>query len=47
MIDTGLPPDEDLPPKPERWLPGGAPLESRSLMLMVAEPLLEQRPLEP
>jgi glycogen operon protein len=47
MIDTGLPPDEDLPLRPERWLPGGAPLESRSLMLMVAEPLLRDRPLAP
>jgi glycogen operon protein len=41
VIDTALPPDEDLPSKPERWLPRGAPLESRSLMLMVAAPLLK------
>jgi glycogen operon protein len=41
VIDTGLPADEDLPERPERWLPRGAPLESRSLMLMVAAPLLQ------
>ncbi len=41
VIDTGLPPGQDLPQRPERWLPPGAPLESRSLMLMVAEPLLQ------
>jgi glycogen operon protein len=40
VIDTALPPDEDLPARPERWRPPGAPLESRSLMLMVAAPLL-------
>ncbi len=41
VIDTALPPEEALPERPERWLPNGAPLESRSLMLMVAAPLLE------
>jgi len=41
VIDTGLPAEEDLPERPERWLPVGAPLESRSLMLMVAAPLLQ------
>ena len=35
VIDTALPPDEDLPDAPERWTPRGAPLESRSLMLML------------
>jgi glycogen operon protein len=35
VIDTALPADEDLPEKPDRWPPGGAPLESRSLMLML------------
>ena len=41
VIDTALPPEEALPERPERWLPNGAPLESRSLMLMVAAPLME------
>ncbi len=41
VIDTALPPEEALPARPERWLPNGAPLESRSLMLMVAAPLME------
>ncbi len=40
VIDTALPPDHDLPARPERWSPTGAPLESRSLMLMLAAPLL-------
>ena len=46
VIDTALPPDEDLPARPEPWLPAGAPLESRSLMLMVAAPLLEGQSLD-
>jgi glycogen operon protein len=41
VIDTALPPDQALAEHPERWLPSGAPLESRSLMLMAARPLLE------
>ena len=36
VIDTGLPADEDLPAKPPGWRPPSAPLESRSLMLLVA-----------
>ncbi|MEB3317495.1 MAG: isoamylase [Cyanobacteriota bacterium] len=35
VIDTALPPDDDLPETPERWTPPGVPLESRSLILMV------------
>jgi glycogen operon protein len=45
VIDTALPPGEDLPSEPEAWLPAGAPLQSRSLMLLVAAPLLEGRKL--
>jgi glycogen operon protein len=45
VIDTALPSGEDLPSQPEAWLPGGAPLQSRSLMLLVAAPLLEGRKL--
>ncbi|MFN9635152.1 MAG: alpha-amylase family glycosyl hydrolase, partial [Synechococcaceae cyanobacterium] len=41
LIDTALPPDQALPEQPERWQANGAPLESRSLMMMVARPLLE------
>ena len=40
LIDTGLPPGEDLPEQPSRWEPPGAPLESRSLMLLVVPGLL-------
>ena len=36
VIDTGLPADEDLPAEPPGWRPPSAPLESRSLMLLVA-----------
>ena len=36
VIDTGLPADEDLPAQPPGWRPPSAPLESRSLMLLVA-----------
>jgi glycogen operon protein len=39
LIDTALPAGEDLPQSPEPWLPSGVPLESRSLILMVAAPL--------
>ena len=41
VIDTGLPAGEDLPEHPQPWRPASAPLESRSLMLLVAAPLLE------
>lgn len=41
VIDTGLPIVEDLPERPQRWAPSGAPVESRSLMLMVSAPLLQ------
>ncbi len=41
VIDTALPPGEDLPSHPHPWKPTGAPLESRSLMLLVAGRLLE------
>ena len=41
VIDTALPADQDLPGQPEPWLPPGAPLESRSLMLLVAPALVE------
>jgi glycogen operon protein len=40
VIDTALPPGDDLPARAEPWLPSGAPLQSRSLMLLVAAPLL-------
>lgn len=40
VIDTGLPPDEDLPAHPPLWRPPSAPMESRSLMLLVADGLL-------
>jgi glycogen operon protein len=36
VIDTGLPPDDDLPAEPPIWKPPSAPMESRSLMLLVA-----------
>ncbi len=42
VIDTAIPGDHDLPATPEPWLPSTAPLESRSLMLLVATPLLEE-----
>jgi len=35
VIDTALPPDDDLPDTSERWTPPGVPLESRSLILML------------
>ena len=41
VIDTALPADQDLPARPQPWLPPGAPLESRSLMLLVAPALLD------
>jgi glycogen operon protein len=36
VIDTGLSPDDDLPAEPPIWRPPSAPMESRSLMLLVA-----------
>lgn len=36
VIDTGLPAGEDLPAEPPLWHPPSAPMESRSLMLLVA-----------
>ena len=36
LIDTALPPGEDLPAHPEPWTPPGVPLEARSLVVMVA-----------
>ena len=44
VIDTALPGDHALPARPEPWLAEAAPLESRSLMLLVAAPLLQDRP---
>ncbi|PZV00961.1 MAG: glycogen debranching enzyme, partial [Cyanobium sp.] len=40
VIDTALPNGEDIPSHPEFWSPKGVPLESRSLVLMVAPSLL-------
>jgi glycogen operon protein len=40
-IDTGLPGGQDLPAEPQPWSQQIARLESRSLMLLVASPLLE------
>ena len=40
VIDTALPLGEDIPRNPEFWSPKGVPLESRSLVLMVAPGLL-------
>ncbi|MFN5695959.1 MAG: glycogen debranching protein [Cyanobacteriota bacterium] len=40
VIDTALPAGEELPARPEAWQQGGAPMESRSMMLMVAPALL-------
>ena len=40
LIDTALPSGEDIPLHPELWSPKGVPLESRSLLLMVAPGLL-------
>ena len=39
LIDTALPPGDDLPAQAEPWSPAGVPLESRSLVLMAAAPL--------
>ncbi len=39
LIDTALPPGDDLPVSPQRWSPSGAPLESRSLILMASAAL--------
>jgi len=40
VIDTALPPGDDLPATAEPWQPCGARLQSRSLMVLVAAPLL-------
>ena len=40
-IDTALPGDHAMPARPEPWLQATAPLESRSLMVLVATALLE------
>ena len=45
VIDTALPPDDDLPRRPQRWRPAGIPLENRSLVLLVNRTLLEGRDL--
>jgi glycogen operon protein len=41
VIDTALPAGEDLPASFSPWKPRGAPLESRSLMLLVSSRLLQ------
>jgi glycogen operon protein len=41
VIDTALPAGEDLPASFSPWKPRGAPLESRSLMLLVSSRLLK------
>ncbi len=41
VIDTALPAGQDLPARPGIWTPAGIPLESRSLMLLVARRRLE------
>jgi len=45
VIDTALPPGEDLPSQPRRWTPAGIPLENRSLVLLVNRGLLETQEL--
>jgi glycogen operon protein len=46
-IDTGLAVGEDLPAEPQAWRSLSAALESRSVMLLVARPLLEGIRLSP
>ena len=41
LIDTALPAGDDLLDVPEPWSPSGVPLESRSMVLMIAAELLE------
>ena len=41
VIDTALPAGEDLPSTPHPWTPRGAPLESRSLMLLASSRLFK------
>ncbi|MFQ6537927.1 MULTISPECIES: glycogen debranching protein [Aphanothece] len=36
VLDTALPPGQDLPQQPQAWKPTGLPLESRSLVLLVS-----------
>lgn len=45
VIDTALPAGQDIPHEPSRWMHDGAPLESRSLMLMLAPHLLNGKAL--
>ena len=40
VIDTALPPGEDLPAEPQPLQTGQLPLCDRSLVLLVAEPLM-------
>jgi hypothetical protein len=40
VIDTALEPDHDLPEEPPLYAESSALLQSRSLLLVVAEPLL-------
>jgi len=42
VIDTALPAGDDLPETPTLWEPSGAPLESRSLMLLLAPEVLQE-----
>ncbi|WP_115019442.1 glycogen-debranching protein [Synechococcus sp. UW140] len=37
LIDTALPPGQDLPERAEPWSPNSVPLESRSMVVMVAK----------
>ena len=40
VIDTALPPGDDLPARPQPWRPIGIPLENRSLVLLVHPQML-------
>jgi glycogen operon protein len=41
LINTALPPDQDLPDSPQPWIGTKVPLVGRSLVLMLAPQLLE------
>ena len=41
LIDTALPAGDDLLDVPEPWSPSGVPMESRSMVVMIAAELLE------
>ncbi|NDC15663.1 MAG: glycogen-debranching protein, partial [Synechococcaceae bacterium WB9_2_170] len=41
LIDTSLPPGDDLPSEGQPWQGSTAPLASNSLMLLVASPLMQ------